>query len=116
MITHIVLFKAHETLTLEQKRSILEAVVAAVKRCPSVRECRIGRRVRHGVPGYEQAMREDYQFALVLEFDDLQGLKDYLAHPEHEKLGGFFATASSASLAYDYELVPLERAHLALGE
>jgi hypothetical protein len=60
-------------------------------------------------------MREDYQFALVLEFDDLQGLKDYLAHPEHEKLGGFFASASSASLAYDYEFVPLDRAHLALG-
>ena len=114
MIAHMVLFKAHESLTLEQKRSILEAVVAAVQRCPSVRACRIGRRVRHGMPGYEQAMREDYQFALVLEFDDLQGLKDYLAHPEHEKLGGFFASAASASLAYDYEFVPLERAGLAL--
>jgi hypothetical protein len=116
MIAHIVLFKAHETLTIEQRRSILDAVVAAVKRCPTVRQSRIGRRVRHGMAGYEQAMREDYQFALVLEFDDLQGLKDYLTHPEHEKLGGVFASASSASLAYDYDLVPLERAHLALEE
>ena len=115
MIAHIVLFKAHESLTIAQKRAILDSVVAAVNRCPSVRECRIGRRIRHGMPGYEQAMREDYQFALILEFDDLQGLKDYLAHPEHQKLGRFFASASSASLAYDYEFVPLDRAHLALG-
>jgi Stress responsive A/B Barrel Domain len=114
MIAHIVLFKAHESLTMEQKRAILDSVVAAVKRCPTVRGCRIGRRVRHGMAGYEQAMREDYQFALVLDFDDLQGLKDYLAHPEHEKLAGFFASAASASLAYDYEFVPVERAHLAL--
>ena len=114
MITHVVLFKPHESLSDERKRSILEAVVTTVGQCPTVRSCRIGRRVLHGRPGYEQAMREDYQFALLIDFDDLDGLVAYLAHPGHAKLGGFFAHAASASLAYDYEVVPLEQARLGL--
>ena len=114
MIAHIVLFKPHQSLEREQRRSILDAVITAVKRCPTVRSCRIGRRVVHGVAGYEQAMREDYQYALILEFDDVQGLTDYLLHPEHEQLGAFFSDAAAASLAYDYELLPLEGADLAV--
>jgi hypothetical protein len=110
MITHIVLFKPHESLTDEQKQSILDAVVATVGQCPTVRSCRIGRRVLLGRPGYEQEMREDYQFALLIDFDDLDGLAAYLTHPGHARLGGFFTNAASASLAYDYEVVPLEQA------
>jgi hypothetical protein len=109
MIAHIVLFKPPESLAVEQRRLILDAVVASLARCPTVRACRIGRRVVHGLAGYEQAMREDYQYALILEFDDVPGLTAYLAHPEHDKLGGFFSNAA-ASLAYDYEFLPLDSA------
>lgn len=104
MITHIVLFKPQGSLTTQQRRSILDTVTASAARCPSVRACRIGRRVLHGLPGYEQAMREDYEYTLILEFDDVEGLRAYLTHPEHVRLGGFFTSAAAASLAYDYDL------------
>jgi len=112
VIAHIVLFKPRDSLGTEQRRAILDGVLAGVKRCPTVRACRIGRRVLHGLPGYEQAMREDYQYVLILEFETVQGLTDYLAHPEHARLAACFSTASAAALAYDYELVPLEAALL----
>ena len=55
-------------------------------------------------------MRDDYQYLLILEFDDLEGLRAYLQHPAHGAIGGFFTSAASASLAYDYEVVDLREA------
>ena len=103
MIAHIVLVKPQSTLAPEQRQKLSDAVQAGIRRCPTVRSCRIGRRVLHGLPGYEQMMREDYEYALILEFEDINGLTAYLAHPEHELLGHLFSEATAAALAYDYE-------------
>jgi hypothetical protein len=108
MIAHTILFQPRENLTAEQRSSVLAALVSAARGAPSVRRCRIGRRVKHGLPGYEQAMSQDFEFAAVIEFDDIEGLKAYLQHPAHAAIGGYFSTAASAALAYDYELVGLE--------
>jgi hypothetical protein len=110
MISHVVLFKPEDSFTDARRGILIDAVTNAVTRCPTVRACRVGRRTLHGLPGYEQAMREDYEYALVLEFDDLQGLRDYLTHPEHTRLAELFVSGS-ASLAYDYEMVDLRDAH-----
>lgn len=104
MISHIVLFRPRASLSAGEQQEILQAVSTLVARCPSVRSCRVGRRVRHGLPGYEQAMREGFEYALVLDFDDLDGLRAYLTHPEHARLGDAFTSAADASLAYDYEI------------
>lgn len=110
MILHAVLFRPLDSLSDAARSQILQAVTAAVTNCPTVRSARVGRRVRHGLPGYEQTMREQYEYALLLEFDDVEGLKAYLTHPAHGPVGGFFASAGSAALAYDYETVPLAEA------
>jgi hypothetical protein len=110
MIAHIVLFQPGPSVGPETKASILESLTSAIRQCPTVRACRIGRRVRHGHPGYEQQMREDYQYLLVLEFDDIEGLRAYLEHPAHGAIGGFFSSAAAAALAYDYEMVDLSDA------
>ncbi len=110
MIVHVVLFKPQSALAADERRKILHTLMASLKQCPTVRGCRIGRRVRHGLPGYEQAMEADYEYALLLEFDDVQGLKDYLEHPAHTQLGQVFSGSSSSALAYDYQMVPLDAA------
>jgi len=107
MISHVVLFKPKATLGQAERLAIVEHLKTAIARCPTVRRCRVGRRVLHGLPGYEQLMAEDYQFSLILDFDDVEGLKGYLQNPAHAGIGGLFTTAASASLAYDYELVDL---------
>ena len=107
MISHIVLFKPGAAVGPAEKVAILENLATAVAQCSTVRGCRVGRRVRHGLPGYEAEMREDYQYALILEFDDLAGLEGYLRHPAHERIAGVFTSAADASLAYDYELEDL---------
>jgi hypothetical protein len=49
-------------------------------------------------------MRVDYTYAAVLEFDDLDGLKSYLNHPDHNRLAMLFFEAFEEALMYDFEL------------
>ena len=75
----------------------------ALTAIPSIRRVRVGRRVTHG-GGYEQLMRNDYQYAAILEFDDLAGLQAYLQHPAHDALAEHFFAAVEEALMYDFQL------------
>ena len=110
MIAHVILWQPRADLTSEQRRGVLAALTAAVKGAPTVRSCRIGRRVKHGLPGYEQAMPQDFEFAAIIEFESVDGLRQYLRHPAHESIGGQFTSAAAAALAYDYEIVDMNEA------
>ena len=104
MIVHVVLFSPKPDLSAADRGALLDALADAAKHIPSIKRLRLGRRVKHSLPGYEQMMREDYEFALMLEFEDLAGLKSYLQHPAHAAAGHHFTASASRSLAYDYEV------------
>lgn len=104
MITHIVMFRPRADLTPAQRKSLAGALTTALRSIPSIRRATVGRRVTHGRP-YEQLMRANYEYAALLEFEDLAGLRAYLDHPAHETLAAqFFATFEEA-LMYDYDLL-----------
>ncbi len=107
MIAHVILFQPRPDLTAEERQAVLGALSSATRGIPAVRSCRIGRRIKHGLPGYEQAMAQDFEYLVILEFDAVEGLREYLTHSVHESIGQFFTTAAAAALAYDYELVKL---------
>ena len=74
------------------------------RRFHSVRRLRIGRRVRHGLPGYEQLMAEDFEYAVLIEFDDVEGLVAYLRIRSTPRSACTSAQSAAAALAYDYEI------------
>ena len=113
MIAHVILFKPRPDLTEAQKQTILDAFAYAASRIPAVKRCRVGRRVTHGLPGYEMAMRDGFEYAAIVEFEDLAGLKAYLEAPAHAAIGKYFTTAADHALAYDYEMVDLVAARSA---
>ena len=96
------MFKPRAGLPTRQRQALAEALTAAIRDIPSVRRARVGRRVTHGRP-YEQLMQVDYEYAALLEFDDLDGLKAYLTHPAHEALAARFFESFSEALMYDYD-------------
>jgi len=61
--------------------------------------------VQQARAGYEQAMRENFEFAVIIEVDDRAALVAYLTHPSHAALGRHFTQSAAAALAYDYEMV-----------
>jgi hypothetical protein len=103
MVAHIVLFRPKPDVTPTERQAMFDAMLAAATGIPSVRRFQIGTRVKHK-PQYEQLMTEDYPYAAVIEFDDLDGLQSYLQHPTHQKLGELFYQLLEAGLVYDYEM------------
>ena len=110
MIAHVILFRPKPELTSADRDGILRTLTLAASDIPGVRRFRVGRRIRHGLPGYEQAMREDFEFVVIIEVDDVDALKAYLRHPSHAALGSHFSQSAAAALAYDYELVDASEA------
>jgi hypothetical protein len=104
VIAHLVLLQPRPDLTEEERRAALDTLARAAADVPEIRSFRFGRRVRHGLPGYEQVMAQDYEFALIIEVDNVAALTRYLQAPAHRALGHLFATATAAALAYDYDM------------
>lgn len=105
MVLHIVLFRPKPNISESDRRALFDALSTAARDIPSVKRFQVGTRVTHGRP-YEQLMTENYPYAAVVEFDDLAGLKAYLAHPAHEALGAKFMELLDVGLIYDYQVEP----------
>ena len=103
MIVHVVLFRPKSSVSPADRQAMFDALTTAATGITSVRRFHIGERITFG-RGYEQMMREDYPYAAIVEFDDCEGLKAYLDHPLHERLGELFYRLMDASLVYDYSL------------
>jgi hypothetical protein len=103
VITHIVLFKPRASLNGDDRSALIASFARALAEIPSIRRTRLGRRIKHG-RAYEQMMREDYEYAVVLEFDDVDGLMAYLQHPSHDELAERFFAAFEIALMYDYDM------------
>ena len=103
MIAHLVLFRPKSDLPADARQRLVEALSVALREIPSIRRARIGRRVTHGRP-YETLMRVNYEYAALLEFDDLTGLQAYLEHSAHEALAARFFESFEEALMYDFEL------------
>ena len=108
MIAHVVLFEPRGEFDDATRDAFVDAISRAAREIASIRRFRIGPRIMHGLPGYEQSMTTQYGYAALVEFDSVDGLTEYLRHPAHAALGEFFTTAAARALAYDYELVDAE--------
>lgn len=102
MLLHVVLFRPRTDITEEDRQAMFAAIETAAKEIPGVRMFHVGRRITHGA-NYERLVTEEFPFVAVIGFDDLQGLKTYLAHPKHEELGALFYRLQEAALAFDYD-------------
>ena len=108
MVAHVVLFRPRAGLTPDERAALVEAFSQALREIPGIQRASVGRRVTQGRP-YEQLMTENYEFAAVLEFDDVRALTGYLQHPAHDALGERFFTSFDAALIYDYEMMEGDR-------
>ena len=105
MIVHVVMFQPRADLDASTRDTLLRDISTAAKTIPSIRRMRLGQRAYHRLPGYEQAMTTAYDYALIVEFDDREGLIAYLQHPAHHTIGRHFTASAERSLAYDYEMM-----------
>ena len=107
MVAHIVLMKPRADLSAADRQALIAAFDRAVREIPTVRNVRVGRRITHGA-GYELRVPDAADYVVVIDFDDLDGLRRYLRHPAHEELGARFGESLSSALVYDFEVGGVE--------
>jgi len=101
VVVHVVLFRPKADLSEHNRQEMFDALRSAATGIPSVRRFLVCTRVTHGA-AYERLATQDFPFAAIVEFDDLAGLRAYLEHPQHEKLGALFYRFQEMAVAYDY--------------
>jgi hypothetical protein len=110
LIVHLVLFTPRADLSETQRTTIRDALQQAFSQIPSIRDYKIGRRLRLGTT-YDRVAPLDFEFLVTIEFEDEQALLEYLAHPAHQSLGQLFYETSAHALACDFKLGTLSELH-----
>ena len=96
MVRHLVFFKFKTTVTEGQIELLENGLDALPGIIPEIREYEFGRNV---VPS-ERA----YDFALISAFDDLDSLRKYSSHPEHQKVLKHINAICDSIKSVDYEM------------
>lgn len=99
MVKHIVLFKlkadASEAEKLSVAKSFKEAIEALPASIPYIRKVEVGININPV---------EQWNIALYSEFDTLDDVKAYAAHPLHVAAAGLLAKLKEARSCVDYEV------------
>jgi mRNA-degrading endonuclease YafQ of YafQ-DinJ toxin-antitoxin module len=79
---HTVIFHVKKDAPDDEVSTLIRDAHELLGKIPSVRELRVGRPAEKGTPDFA---KKDFQVALLVLFDDFQGLETYLDHPQHQK-------------------------------
>lgn len=107
MVAHIVLLRPRRDLLPESRRELLITLDTARRKIPGITRMRIGRRITLGRE-YNRTAPEDFTHFLLVEFENVESLQAYLAHPAHQSLGERFGDSLEAAAVFDYELWDIE--------
>ena len=98
MVKHIVLFKLKETLPEEEKMRVMTDFKAAIEVLPTLIPC-----VRRVFVGLNCNADEKWDICLESEFDTLDDVRTYSAHPAHVEAAGILKEAKKDRACVDYE-------------
>ena len=101
MIAHVVLFEPKATITEADRETFLDAMKVAFKEIPTVMRSMVARRQLIGA-GYEAKIGDQtYSYVSVVEFENIEGLNEYLGHQLHTRLGQLFWQYCDRTLIVD---------------
>ena len=93
----IVLFKLKETLSAEEKLEVMTQFKNAIESLPATIEV-----IRHIFVGMNMNPAEQWDICLDSEFDSLEDLKIYAAHPDHVAAAAILKDAKADRACTDY--------------
>ena len=98
MVKHIVKFKLKETLSAEEKLVVMNDFKAAIEALPAKIDV-----IRKVFVGLNINEAEQWDICLESEFDSLEDVKLYAAHPDHVAAAGILKDAKQDRACVDYE-------------
>jgi hypothetical protein len=79
---HVVVFTVKKDAPKDAVSSAIADCHELLANIPSVRGLKVGRPAEKATPN---VAKKDYDFALVVQFENADGLMTYLEHPQHKK-------------------------------
>lgn len=98
MVKHIVLFKLKESLTAEEKKEVGMKFKAAIEALPEKISV-----IRKVFVGLNMNPAETWDICLESEFDTLDDVKFYAAHPDHVTAAAILKDVKDGRACSDYE-------------
>ena len=98
MVKHIVMFKLKETLSAEEKLVVMNDFKAAIEALPAKIDV-----IRKVFVGLNINEAEQWDICLESEFDSLEDVKLYAAHPDHVAAAGILKDAKQDRACVDYD-------------
>jgi hypothetical protein len=98
MVKHIVMFKLKDTLSKEEKLVVMNDFKAAIEALPAQIDV-----IRKVFVGFNINEAEQWDICLESEFDSLEDVKLYAAHPDHVAAAGILKDAKQDRACVDYE-------------
>lgn len=98
MVKHIVMFKLKDTLSKEEKCDVMNRFKAAIEALPAQIDV-----IRKVFVGLNINEAEQWDICLESEFDSLEDVKLYAAHPAHVAAAGILKDAKQDRACVDYE-------------
>ena len=92
MLRHVAMFKFKEDATEEQRVAARDALKNLMGVVPSLRAMTVGRNLEHDL--YDRTVYRNWDMVLVADFDDLEGLGSYFAHPVMKAASDFTASVT----------------------
>ena len=99
MVKHIVMFKLKETLSAEEKMNVMTQFKAAIEALPATIDV-----IRKVFVGLNINGAETWDICLESEFDTLEDVKFYAAHPDHVVAAGILKDAKFDRACVDFEM------------
>ena len=98
MVKHIVLFRLREDVPAEKRLEAMRSFKAAIEALPERIEV-----IRKVEVGLNMNPSEAWHIALYSEFDTLDDVRLYAAHPDHVAAGKLLAEVKESRACVDYE-------------
>ncbi|MGL5938738.1 MAG: Dabb family protein [Phocaeicola sp.] len=97
MVKHIVLFKLKETLSVAEKLEVMTQFKEAIESLPTSIEV-----IRHIFVGINMNPNEQWDLSLDSEFDSLEDVQIYAAHPAHLAAAALLKEVKADRACVDY--------------
>lgn len=108
MIAHIVLFEPKPSLTVGERRALLESLRHAVATIPGIQLVRIGKIFKIGRVPESKFGSSTYSFAAILEFSDRSALESYYSHQGHDEVRRLFWLSCESTIICDSTLTSID--------
>jgi len=96
VLRHVAMFKFQEGITDQQKAEARDALGNLMGVVPSLRAMTAGLNLEHDL--YDREVYRNWDMVLVSDFDDLEGLRSYFAHPTMKAASDLVASVTQKEI------------------